>query len=198
MSFQEVPALLLNAARLAVLVVLPLLASAVMTFVLRRVRNAEFEALPVLTIIANLAGLAAGLLLIAGSDLAPIFRLGMAFDKDGPWGISWEALLTERLRPSHYSPFGLSARLDAAEPGWFVSVLRWVPAAGLFAAAAIAIRAWGGGEALRAIGAVLVLFTWATAMTVYVIASGLWLLNVLNFWALAIVLLLLYFRSTFR
>lgn len=198
MTIAEAPGLLLNAVRLAILVILPLLASGVMTFVLRRVRNAEFEALPVLTILANLTGLAAGLLLIAGSDLAPMFRLGMAFDKDGPWGISWYVLLSDRLNPAHYTPFGLYERLDAPGHGWFVGLLRWAPPIGLFLAAAIAIRAWGGREALRAIGAVLVLFAWATAMTVYIIAGGLWLLNVLNFWALAIVLLLLYFRSTFK
>lgn len=172
---------------------LPFLVGKIAGGVLHLVANKEFSAVPILGMLARLAGFAiGGLLLYADLDVS-YFDLEMLFIPESRWNLTFSQFILER------------GNIFAYHPGPLVVALRSDPPLGLLAASFLAVassagavisclRLWPGRDGWRAIVACGATMAWTAWATVYFSCLTFWLLFKLNFWALALFALYYQYR----
>lgn len=149
----------------------------------------DADAVPLLHVLAILAGGLLGLLLLAMLPHAEDFRLSRIFAADSPWDLGVGAFLARHALPDGAT---IRAARDALMRGELTpaSLAGWAGLALALIAAAQAVLLWRGWLRLRAALAVLLLSFW-TALVLHYIAHLLaWGATQLNFWIFALALVL--------
>jgi len=131
------------------------------------------------------------------SNLNPdFFTVNSIFQPDGPWALSYGAFLTERVNPFNYSFEILFDRMANIGDGTNVFAMT-VIAAGCFLGLVIkSILLWRSVGAVRGIAYGALVAVWACYMTIFSVGLLLWLLNLLNFWTLAVVTILVHLHRS--
>ncbi len=180
------PALLASAsALLAGLMALALVRLAAAVFGAVAPRDAV--AVPILHVMGLAGGLALGIALLAATPDAASFHPGEVFRRDGPWMLDLRDFLARSV-PGPATLHNLAAVLLGG--GWLGCALAWVAALSLAGGAAIALLGWRGPARLRALLAVFTLSAWTALLIHYGAHLLAWIAAQLNFWTLAVLLLL--------
>ena len=105
---------------------------------------------------------------------------------DGPWALSYSSFIHTRVNPFNYSFGMVFSQIAGNSQAMNFSIILLLAGATFLLLAYRALRAWGSAAAARGVlfGAMVVI--WACYMTMFMVCLGLWLLNLLNFWTLAI------------
>lgn len=168
------------------LVALPLLASAAGLAALRRADTIAYRSVPILPGLCVLAGVLAGLLLLAANAEPGLFGGRSLFAADGPWSLSVTEFLTERLDPARYAPQALFHDIADQADTEVPRVFALAAAVLLALATGGALGRWSSGAALRAIAFNALVFLWWTGLAIYAACLLAWLINKLNFWLIVI------------
>jgi hypothetical protein len=144
--------------------------------------------------LAALAGLALGAAAVAGGPLAPVLDARRIFAVGSPWDLSGVALVAQRF-PEALRALGEVLRTPLA---MLPHPIKWmIRAFVVFGSAAIVLPFIGqnaGPAAVTAAKGIAIAAVTLVAV-IYLACFGPWLLNLLNFWALALLLaLFVYWR----
>lgn len=155
----------------------------------------EFFQVPLVYSLASVVGLCSGLALIhvrAGTGreatLASLLRAG------GPWDISAAEFLSDLVNPFGYDPVRVVEEFMAPGHG---DALRVIVIIGMIAAAALVvftILLWWSLFALRALVAAAIVVLWTMMLTIYIVSLAYWSVAQLNFWIIAIILVVFQFH----
>lgn len=185
---------LLRAAELLALLALPIYARSGGRRLLRAFDTVGYAEAPALGRFSFVSGVITGLLLVFLSRDPSIYAFDTVMQPRGPWAVPFYELFTVWLDPRAYSPAPLWGRLSTLDPA--------DPAA-VFAGLAVLLAALVAMGAVRrfprSLPRVLTMstFIWLTgaALAVYLVCAGAWAAHVLNFWALAVVVLLVRWHA---
>lgn len=163
---------------------------------LRRIAPVGFFAMPVMSGVSKLLGITAGVLLISARYDRQYFDLRALFVPESPWNLSLWDFLIERVDPFNYGPGPVLDLLGSGQVGGAFAfgfglfvILLAVLTAGPFVI-------WSGPVARRGVVCALLTAALVTYLTIYFICLLMWVLFLLNFWALAILLMAFqYYRQ---
>jgi hypothetical protein len=184
------------ALEIALVVALPIAAIKLAGRITRRMLPLDFFEVPLVTGLAKLLGIALGVALIYARYDRRYFDPHALFTPESPWNLSLWQFLAERANPLHY---GIGTLVD--DPAGNVAtasflVLMSIVAALLLAAVATPFLFWHGGMARRAALLSLALAAFVAYLTIYAICLLLWSLYLLNFWIIALaVVMFQYYRG---
>lgn len=141
---------------------------------------------PVVWVLAIMTGVILGAALIAFNIDPEYFTVNNVFRTDGPWAMSYSTFIRDRVNPFNYSFQPVFEYIRYYDADYNMTVLMVFAATTFGLLCLRAVATWGGPGALRGIlfGALVVV--WSTYMTVFAVCLVLWLLNLLNFWTLAV------------
>jgi len=171
---------------MALALAIPIAVATIAARLLRRVMFPDYFEVPLVTALAKLLGIAAGILLIYARLDWRYFDLHQLFVPESPWNLTLWQFLGERVNPLNY---GLGTLVDypaghPADNTFFVSL--GVVTALLLATIAAPFLFWPSAHARRVALYSLVLAGFAAYLTIYVICLLLWSLYLLNFWTFAL------------
>lgn len=153
---------------------------------LPQIDDRGFFLLPVVWAVTIFAGVIIGGSLIA-FNLDPLFfTVDSVFQKNGPWDLSYSEFLMGRVNPFNYSFDSVLEYLYYYDSDKNLSVLFILTSGCVGILILRAILTWGSIGAFRGIIFGFLVIIWSAYMTIFLVSLLFWLLNILNFWILAI------------
>lgn len=180
----------------ALVITLPIVAVKLAGRVSRNLQPHDFFEVPLVTGLAKLLGITLGLALIYARYDGRFFDPHALFIPESPWNLSLWQFLADRANPLNY---GIGTLID--DPAGHVAnapflVLIGIVAALLVAAVAASFVFWRGAMARHAALLGLALAVFVAYLTIYGVCLLLWSLYLLNFWTIALaVVLFQYYRG---
>jgi len=180
----------------ALVITLPIVAVKIAGRISRNMQPRDFFEVPLVAGLARLLGMTLGIALIYARYDQRFFDPHALFIPESPWNLSLWQFLVDRANPLNY---GIGTLID--DPAGHVAnapflVLIAVVAALLLAAVAASFVFWSGAMARRAAVLSLALAVFVAYLTIYGICLLLWSLYLLNFWTIALaVLMFQYYRG---
>ena len=118
-----------------------------------------------------------------------LYTVDNIFKTDGPWNLSYSTFLFDRANPFNYYLEPVFSHLTFQGADTNVSILVTL-AAGSFGLLVLrAVNTWRSFGAWRGILYGFALAVWACYITIFGVCLVLWLLNIMNFWTLALLTL---------
>lgn len=184
------------ALEMALVVALPIAAIKLAGRITRNIPPDDFFEVPLVTALAKLLGITLGVALLYARYGRGYFDPYTLFIPQSPWNLSVWEFLGERANPLNY---GIGTLVDnpagTMENAGFLVLMGFV-AALLLAAVTAPFRFWQGGMARRAAVLSLALAAFVAYLTIYAICLLLWSLYLLNFWTIALaVVMFQYYRG---
>jgi hypothetical protein len=184
------------ALELALVVALPIVAIKLAGRITQRMLPHDFFEVPLVTTLARLLGITLGVALLYARYDRRYFDPYSLFVPESPWNLSLWQFLGERANPLNY---GVGTLVDnpAGNMGndTFL-ILISIVAVLLLAAVAAPFRFWHGGMARRAAFLSLLQAAFVAYLTIYAICLLLWSLYLLNFWTIALAIVVFqYYRE---
>ena len=179
----------------ALVVTLPIAGIKLAGRTMHRMRPHDFFEVPLVTGLAKLLGIALGVALIYARYDQRYFDPHALFTPESPWNLSFWQFLGERANPLHY---GIGTLID--NPAGHVTNTTFLIFVGivailLSAAVAASFLFWRGVMARRAALLSLALAAFVAYLTIYAICLVLWSLYLLNFWTIAVAIVMFqYYR----
>lgn len=201
-------------AQLALVVLIPLFYGRIGDIALSRFRNHEYIAIPVLVRVSHLNGVMLGLALLYFSPHAAQYNVERVFTDPGPWSLNFTVFLSERVNPLTYS---WAPMIDAVRhEGASLTLRIYMSVSVLFLVlvcvlsfvfwppmlldqmisgsetpkrrwATIMAGLWPPADALRSIVVSFGATLWSIYLTIYLINTLYWGMNLMNFWFLLLV-----------
>jgi hypothetical protein len=181
---------------IALVMALPIAATKLAGRVARRMPPDDFFEVPLVIGLAKLLGIALGIALLYARYDRRYFDPYALFIPQSPWNLSLWQFLADRANPLNY---GIGTLVD--DPVGHVAsaafmVLIGIVAALLAAAVAIPFLFWRGAMVWRAALLSVALAIFVAYLTVYAVCLLLWSLFLLNFWTIALaVVVFQYYRG---
>lgn len=191
----EMLELLSIAFQTAVVIAIPFIATHIGEMLLHKVVQDEFFQVPILTILARLQGILAGLLLMRLDLHSSYFDLERLFLVEGPWNLTLSQFLLERANVFAYDSLPVMRLLgEVPSTRGLLAVLVVVILPLLMVI--LNLRFWDLREALRSLLASAGIALWTGWLTVYLVCTVFWSLYLLNFWSLGLVALYIQYRKS--
>jgi hypothetical protein len=181
--------------QVAIVIAVPFVVNHIGGMLLRKVVHQEFFEVPILTTLARLQGVLAGLLLMRMDLDSSYFDLERLFLADGPWNITLSQFLLERANVFGYDSLPLMRLLDEV-PNTEGLVATLVVLVLPLLLVILSLRFWELRDALRAVIASAGVALWMGWFTVYLICVVFWGLYLLNFWTLGLMVLYIQYRKS--
>jgi hypothetical protein len=181
---------------IALVIALPIAATKLAGRVMRGMPPDDFFEVPLVTGLAKLLGISLGIALLYARYDQHYFDPYALFMPQSPWNLSLWQFLADRANPLSY---GIGTLID--DPVGHVGtapfmVLIGLVAALLAAAVAAPFLFWRGAMVWRAALLSVALAVFVTYLTIYAICLLLWSLFLLNFWTIALaVVVFQYYRG---
>jgi hypothetical protein len=146
-------------------------------------------AVPILHVVAILAGGLLGLLLLGSLPYADDFRPSRIYAADSPWNVDAGTFLARHAFPETQTLRAAAARLGSGAGEW--ATLAGQLGFALIAFGALqAVWLWRSWYRLRAGASVLLLAVWTALVLHYLAHSLAWAATQMNFWLFALLLVL--------
>jgi hypothetical protein len=180
----------------ALVITLPIVAVKLAGRLSRSMQPHDFFEVPLVTGLAKLLGMTLGIALICARYDRRFFDPHALFIPESPWNLSLWQFLADRANPLNY---GIGTLID--DPAGNVAnapflVLTGIVAVLLLAAVAASFVFWKAAMARRAALLSLALAVFVAYLTIYGICLLLWSLYLLNFWTIALaVVMFQYYRG---
>jgi hypothetical protein len=178
----------------AVVIAIPFIVSHIGEMLLHKVVHQEYFQVPILTTLARLQGVLAGLLLMRLDLDSSFFDLERLFLADGPWNLTLSQFLMERSNVFVYDSIPVMRLLGDVPSGQGLLAVLIVVVLPLLMVV-LSLRFWELRDALRALFASAGIALWTGWFTVYLICAVFWSLYLLNFWALGLAVLYIQYRK---
>jgi len=179
----------------AIVIAIPFIVSHIGELLLRKVVHQEYFEVPILTTLARLQGVLAGLLLMRLDLDSSYFDLERLFLADGPWNLTLSQFLLERSNVFVYDSLPVMRLLGEIPSSQGLLAVLIVVVLPLLVVV-LSLRFWELRDALRALLASAGMALWTGWFTVYLICTVFWCLYLLNFWILGLVVLYIQFRKS--
>ncbi len=124
------------------------------------------------------------------------FTIDNIFRTDGPWNLSYASFLLDRVNPFNYHLEPVLTHLTFQGQDVNVSLALATAAACLGLLVLRALSTWHSFGAWRGIAYGVALAVWACYMTIFGVCLVLWLMNLLNFWLLAVLTIAVHLYRT--
>jgi hypothetical protein len=181
--------------QILVVVLVPLLVSRIVLIMIRKIAHEEFFQVPILSILARLQGIIAGILVIQLDFDRQYFDIEQIFLSDGPWSLDLSQFLLERANLFVYDLSSI-INLLVHTSNYEENILAILVAVILpFLILILSFFFWEFSKATQAIIASVMLVMLASWLTIYLISAALWLLHILNFWSLVLLVMYLRYRQ---
>ncbi|MBI1774042.1 MAG: hypothetical protein HYR63_01720 [Proteobacteria bacterium] len=182
--------------QLALVLALPIAVGELGWAVLRSIAPSDFWRVPAVVAPSKCLGVILGIILITSRYDSRLFDLHLLFVSESPWNLSLSGFLAERVNPLNYGIGSIVQRL-ATEGSHGLLVFGLVAAAVLFIAiAAGPFFFWPAPIAAMAGLTGLLLSAVAAYLTIYLVCLALWTVHLLNFWSIALLIVLFqYYRQ---
>jgi hypothetical protein len=197
MSFiAGIVALARAAFEVGLVVALPIIAVKLAGRLSRNMLPRDFFEVPLVTGLAKLLGVTLGITLIYARYDRRYFDPHALFVPESPWNLSLWQFLADRANPLNY---GIGTLID--DPAGHLASAPFLLLIGTLAALLLAVVAvpfvfWRGAMARRAVLLGLALAVFVAYLTIYGICLLLWSLYLLNFWTIALaVVIFQYYRG---
>jgi len=180
----------------SLVITLPIVAVKLAGRISRNMLPHDFFEVPLVTGVAKLLGMTLGIALIYARFDRHYFDPHALFIAESPWNLSLWQFLTDRANPLNY---GIGTLID--NPAGHVTNANFLVLTSIvFALLAVAVAApfyfWRGAMARRAAILSLALAVFVAYLTIYGICLVLWSLYLLNFWTIALaVVMFQYYRG---
>ncbi|WP_207461219.1 hypothetical protein [Azospirillum sp. SYSU D00513] len=181
----------LSLSQAAALALLPLAPVAILCRLINTVQDARTGWTPWIELLALAVGVAGGMVVLAHNLDPATLAAGEIFRKGGPWDLDPAAFLLGPANPLGWSVQPLLPWPYSDNRSFGAGTMVFLVAGAVAYAPVIAFRTRrAAANGLR--NALLIL--WGGCATVYGVCYGLWLLNLLNFWAFLLLLALIQWR----
>ena len=163
---------------------------------LPKVDTAGMYLMPVAWTLPLFAGLVFGGAMVYYNLDEEFYTVDNIFRTDGPWNLSYAAFLLDRVNPFNYylEPVFSHLTFQGKDMGISLAIATAVGSFGLLVMRALGT--WHSFGAWRGILYGAALAIWACYMTIFGVCLVLWLLNLLNFWTLALLTLSVHLYRT--
>ena len=172
----------------------PVVLAGIARYGIRQVAAPEYIQIPLLIKLTVTAGLILGVGLLAAVARPEHYVLEQVLRVSGPWDLSIGEFLRDRVNPLRLDLGGVIDALRFDDPRGNLAVLFATPA---ILAAVMVLACYGYWQplagttcALVSLGAIVII----AYVVFYLVCGALWTANLLNFWALLIVMLLYQWR----
>lgn len=192
--FEEFLITLLRGAELAALLALPLWLRYTVTGLMRRFDHIGYFAVPGVARLAFFAGAIFGGALLYANHLPEYYYFDTVFAQGGPWDVPFWQLFVIWMNPLRYSPLVLWERIALLDIDDTLTAFTLI-SAGLTLLTLAAAIFYFRRHCLPALFNSLLIWLWSAALAVYVACAAAWALNMLNFWAIVLIFLLVRHRS---
>lgn len=181
---------------IAFVLALPIAVGELVWAVLRLIGPPDFWRVPGVTLPAKLMGVILGVVLLAARYDPSYFDLHYLFIPESPWNLPLSQFLAERVNPLNYGIGPIVQRFATDGAHGLLAFGSIAATALLVVIAAAPFRFWTLPIAPMAVLAGLGLALLAAYLTIYLVCLVFWTLHLLNFWSLAILIVLFqYYRS---
>ena len=179
----------------AVLLGVPIVLAGLARYGIRHVAEPEYVQIPLLIKLTVTAGLILGVGLLAAVARPEYYLLEQVLRVDGPWSLSLTEFLSLRVNPLALDVGAVVDRIRYDDPTGNLAILFGAPA---LLAAVMVVACYVYWQPLPATTCALVslaAIAIAAYVVFYLVCGALWLGNLLNFWALLLVLVLIQRRK---
>src|SRR5262249_2174223 len=190
-SFAAVTGFMFFLARLLQVILalaLPIALGEIAWLVIRWLGPADFWRVPAFTGAAKLLGLIVGIVLLLSQYDPAFFDPHRLFTPDSPWNVSLWGFLGRRVNPLDYAIRPIVQWFSAEDSYELRLVSLLAMAALLIAVAAMPFYFWKRAVGPIALLSALLLAVVTAYLTVYFVCLALWTLYLLNFWSLALII----------
>jgi len=178
----------------AIVIAIPFIVSHIGEMLLHKLVHQEFFQVPILTTLARLQGVFAGLLLMRLNLDGSYFDMERLFLADGPWNLTLPQFLLERSNVFFYDALPVMRLLGEVPSRQGLLAVLIVVVLPLLVLV-LSLRFWDLQDALRALIASAGVALWTGWFTVYLICTVFWCLYLLNFWSLGLAVLYIQYRK---
>ncbi len=163
---------------------------------LPRIDTAGMYLLPAAWTLPMFSGIVVGGAMVYFNLDEEYFTVDNIFRADGPWNLSYSAFLLDRVNPFNYDLEPVLSRLTFQGADISISIVLTTALASFGLLVLRAIGTWHSFGAWRGIVFGAALAVWSCYVTIFGVCLVLWLLNLLNFWALALLTLAVHLYRT--
>ena len=185
--------ILAKAASILAIIYLPMIAGARW---LPKIDTAGMYLMPISWNLPIFSGVALGGAMVYYNLDEEFFTIDNIFRTDGPWNLSYASFLLDRVNPFnfHLEPVFNHLTFQGADVN--VSLALSLAAISFGLLVLRAMSTWHSFGAWRGIGYGVALTIWSCYMTIFGVCLVLWLMNLLNFWLLAVLTLSVHLYRT--
>ena len=185
--------LLVKAASILAIIYLPMIVGARW---LPKIDTAGMYLMPVSWNLPILSGVLLGGAMVYYNLDEEFFTVDNIFRTDGPWNLSYTSFLLDRVNPFNFHLEPVFSHLTFQGADTNVSLALAASAACFGLLVLRAVSTWHSFGAWRGIAYGAALAIWACYMTIFGVCLVLWLMNLLNFWLLAVLTLSVHLYRT--
>ncbi|CAK0775809.1 membrane hypothetical protein [Azospirillaceae bacterium] len=124
------------------------------------------------------------------------FTVDSIFRTDGPWRLTFSDFLRDRINPFNYHIQAVVDQMRPYDQDLNLTVLLVAAAIAFGLVAFMALGTWRSFAAWRGIAFSAGVVIWAAYATIFAVSLLLWVLNILNFWTLAILTVVIHLNRS--
>ena len=163
---------------------------------LPKIDTAGMYLMPISWNLPIIAGVALGGAMVYYNLDEEFFTVDNIFRTDGPWNLTYASFLLDRVNPFNFHLEPVFNHLTFQGPDMNVSMALTLAAISFGLLVLRAVSTWHSFGAWRGIAYGAALAIWACYMTIFGVCLVLWLMNLLNFWLLAVLTLSVHLYRT--
>lgn len=120
---------------------------------------------------------------------ADIFSLQNLYHLDGPWDLTYQEFLFDRVNPLNYSFVAVLQYIQQPNASFFLTSLAFFSLLSFFSMLLYSYLRLLSGKVFWVLVFSLIVVTWSSYMVIFLICLVFWLVNLLSFWILALLAL---------
>lgn len=178
-----------------VLLGVPVALAGIAHYGIRQVAEPEYRQIPLLIKLTVTAGLILGVGLLAAVARPEYYLLEHVLSVDGPWSLDLAEFLSLRVNPLALDVGAVIDRIRYGDPTGNLAILFGAPALLALVLVVACYVYWRPGPATTCALASLAAIAITAYVVFYLVCGVLWLGNLLNFWALLLLAVLIQRRT---
>ena len=135
-----------------------------------------------------------GFLIFCNLDV-DIFAIQNLYRLDGPWDLTYQEFLFDRVNPMQYSFMAVLQYIQQPNSNFFFTALAFLAVLGFISMLLYSYVTLLSARVFWVFLFSLIVITWSSYMVIFMICLVFWLLNLLNFWLLGLLAMAIHLHN---